>query len=48
MSNKERDIDVLEHIINYCDEVLNTQAYFGNSFEIFKVNSIYKNAIRCN
>jgi uncharacterized protein with HEPN domain len=45
MNSKERNIDILEHIIKYCDEVFETQAYFGNSYEVFKANSIYRNAV---
>ena len=45
MDNKEKDIDILEHIIKYCNEILDTQSYFGNSYEIFKVNPIYRNAV---
>ena len=45
MNSNERDIDILEHINKYCDEIINTQAFFGNSFEVFKANSIYRNAI---
>ena len=45
MDSNERDIDILEHIIKYCNEIFETQAYFGNSFEFFKANSIYRNAV---
>ncbi|MEL1133789.1 hypothetical protein AAC978_01275 [Desulfitobacterium sp. THU1] len=45
MSNKERNIDILERISKFCSEVENTQSYFGNSFEVFSKNSIYQNAI---
>lgn len=45
MNSKVRDINIIEHIINYCDEIFNTQAFFSNSFEVFKTNSIYRNAV---
>ena len=45
MNSNERNIDVLEHIIKYCDDIFETQAYFGNSFEVFRANSIYRNAV---
>ena len=45
MNSNERNIDVLEHIIKYCDEIFKAQEYFGNSFEDFKVNTIYNNAV---
>jgi len=45
MNNNARNIDILEHIVKYCDEIFETIKYFGNSFETFKSNSIYRNAI---
>lgn len=45
MSNKERNIDILKRIVSYCDEITETKAYFGDSFEVFRSNSIYKNAV---
>lgn len=45
MSNKTRNIDILKKIIGYCNEIAETEAYFGNSFEVFKANSIYRNAV---
>lgn len=45
MDSRERNEDILEHIIKYCNEIFHTQGYFGNSFEVFKSNSIYRNAV---
>lgn len=45
MNSNERNIDILGHIIKYCDEISDTQEYFGNSFEIFKTNTIYRNTV---
>lgn len=45
MNSNERNIDILEHIIKYCNEIFDTQSYFGSSFEVFKVNPIYRNAV---
>ena len=45
MNSNERDIDTLEHILKYCNEIFDAQEYFGNTFEIFETNSIYKNAV---
>ena len=45
MDSNERNIDILEHIIKYCNEIFKTQAYFGNLSETFKANSIYRNAV---
>lgn len=43
--SSERNIDILKHIVDYCNEISHTQTYFGNSFEVFKSNSIYRNAV---
>jgi len=45
MDSNERNADILEHIIKYCNEIFSTQEYFRNSFEIFNTNSIYRNAV---
>ena len=45
MSDSERDIRVIEHIHKYCVEIEETVARFGNSFEIFESDFIYRNAI---
>lgn len=45
MNSDKKNKDVLEHIVKYCNEIIETQAYFGNSFEVFKANSIYRNAV---
>jgi uncharacterized protein with HEPN domain len=45
MDNSKRIVDILGHIVKYCDELFDTQEYFGNSFEVFKSNFIYRNAM---
>ena len=45
MNSNERNIDILEHIVKYCDEIFDTQSHFGKSFDVFRANSIYKNAV---
>ena len=40
MDSNERNIDLLEHIIKYCNEIFETQSYFGNSFEFLKIPDI--------
>ncbi len=45
MSSDKRNIDVLRHIIQYCDEIEETHTHFSRSFEIFESNVAYKNAI---
>jgi uncharacterized protein with HEPN domain len=41
---KERDRDILEHIIKYCDETKLTIAMFDDTLETLKTNIVYKNA----
>jgi uncharacterized protein with HEPN domain len=41
----ERDKDILEHIIKYCDETKQAIAMFGDSLNVLKENAIYKNAV---
>lgn len=45
MSNSRRNIDILEHIISYCNEISLTHERFGNSFNLFNQDFIYRNAI---
>lgn len=44
MKNK-RDIDILEKIIRYCGETEEATQQFGNSIDVLKQNSVYKNAV---
>lgn len=45
MNKQDRDIDILRHIVKYCNDIAATQAFFGASFETFRDNAIYRNAI---
>lgn len=40
-----RDIDVLWHMIRYCEEIDRTVERFGHELEIFAADSVYKNAV---
>ncbi|HMM16103.1 MAG TPA: DUF86 domain-containing protein [Petrimonas sp.] len=40
-----RDMNVLRHIISYCDDIANTIQRFGLDYETFKADTVYKNAI---
>jgi len=40
-----RDIYILERIIQYCNEINETSNHFGNSYECLINNSIFKNAV---
>ena len=44
MKLPERNINVLEHIVTYCEQIEQTIARFGNSYEIFASDPIYRNA----
>lgn len=45
MNNKKRNTDILKRIVKYCDEIFETQKHFDNSYDSFKENFIYRNAI---
>ena len=40
----EKDTDRLLKILDYCDEVEATIAYFGDDYETFSMNTFYQNA----
>lgn len=40
----ERDFNILKHIVNYCEQIEMTIERFGNDYEIFSVDPIYRNA----
>lgn len=44
MKNNERDAQVVEKIIEYCDEIIDTVTHFGNAAKIFQENKIFRNA----
>ena len=44
MSN-DRNLDVLRHMIRYCDEIKDAQDHFGSSLEAVQSNAVYRNAI---
>ena len=44
MSSEERDLYILKKIIQYCNEADETISRFGDSLEILRADSIYKNA----
>lgn len=47
MNSKERNLNILSHIVKYCDEIAETHEHFAKSYDVFKTNSIYRNAIAC-
>ena len=40
-----RDNEILERIINYCNEIGEANSQFGNNFEILDSKSVYKNSV---
>ena len=45
MSVSERDNSILKHIIDYCDQINAAVERFGDDFEIFDNDQIYRNAV---
>lgn len=45
MNHKERDLLIIEKMHKYCNEINEAHSTFGNSYERFKNNSVYKNAV---
>lgn len=37
--------DLLKHIVDYCHQIEEAHAQFGNSYEAFCSNSVYRNAV---
>ena len=44
MSRINRDLSIISHILEYCVEIEETVARFGNTFENFSTDKIYRNA----
>ncbi|MCD7750649.1 MAG: DUF86 domain-containing protein [Lachnospiraceae bacterium] len=40
----ERDLEILRHILKYCDEIAHTADVFGKEYQSFSDNTIYQNA----
>ena len=45
MSGINRDLNILEHIIDYCDQIAEAVERFGNDEATFLRDRIYKNAV---
>ena len=43
--DKNRDAEILRHILSYCEEIEYTMNTFGKRYDIFVANSIYQNAV---
>ena len=44
MKPLDRDRSILEHIISYCDQIEETMIRFGDCYDIFSDDPIYRNA----
>ena len=45
MNSSQRNINILEHIIKYCDQIDEAKVHFGSDFEEFEHNHVYHNAV---
>lgn len=44
MKPLDRDLSILRHIASYCEQIEQTTEHFGNTYESFAANQIYRNA----
>ena len=44
MKHLDRDMNILEHIVTYCDQIQQTVERFGDDYNIFAADPIYRNA----
>ena len=40
----DRDASILEHIVSYCEQIELTVDRFGDSYDTFQTDAIYRNA----
>ncbi len=45
MESNKRDLQIIEKIKQYCDEINIAHDHFGKSYEEFEHSSVYKNAV---
>lgn len=45
MSLPERDASILTHIVTYCEQIEETMRRFGNDYDVFASDAIYRNAV---
>lgn len=45
MNVSERDISILKHIIDYCDQIYMAIERFGDDFTIFDKDLVYRNSV---
>ena len=44
MKPLDRNISILNHIVGYCEQIEETIHRFGNDYDIFSTDTIYRNA----
>lgn len=44
MDKAKKDLSIIEHILAYCGEIEQTVTRFGDTFESFETDKIYRNA----
>ncbi len=44
MNVSERDNSILKHIIDYCDQIEEAVSRFGDEFELFDQDVVYRNS----
>lgn len=45
MSDSERDLSILRHILRYCEQIENAVNRFGSDMETFLSDDVYNNAV---
>jgi len=45
MSPENRDLRIIKHILNYCDQIQETMNRLGNDYSIFVSDHVYMNAV---
>ena len=41
----DRNADILEHIVRYCNEIVDARARFGNTLEALKSDIHFRNSV---
>lgn len=44
MDKYKKDLNIIKHILDYCNEIEQTIVRFGATFDSFKADKIYRNA----
>ncbi len=48
MTVREKDVQILQHIVKHCDRILDTISYFGGNRSLFMDNHIYQGNVSIN